>query len=262
MDKIIKVATFNIVHMADFSNMFDKVLPKGYNPPSKPNLYIDAIKKFNADIIGLNEVYNTADKETNDTHTCQTQKLANGINYPFSVYARGFTFVERNEDIGNAVVSRYPITAFKTIKVPAPKENERRPNEDRWYEDRIIIVADIDFNGEQIRFVETHFGLNFLERENMVKELVKIIDETKTPLIIAGDFNSLPDEYVLGPLYARLKSATNETGKKDVFTFSTFNPEFTLDYIFYSKHFSVVDTEIVDLKLSDHYPVTATLKLL
>ena len=53
MDKIIKVATFNIVHMADFSNMFDKYLPKGYNPPSKPNLYIDAIKKFNPILLGL-----------------------------------------------------------------------------------------------------------------------------------------------------------------------------------------------------------------
>ena len=76
-----------------------------------------------------------------------------------------------------------------------------------------------------------------------------------------GDFNTQPDEDVLKAINSRLTSATAVTGKDKVLTFSTFNPELTLDYIFLSKHFEVLDCDVPNIKTSDHFPVTATVKL-
>ena len=261
MDKILKVATFNVVHCADISNLNDTVTPPGFNPEVRIDKYIDALKNINADFIGLNEVYNTTNFDVSPDRGGQSNKLASGANYPFSFFGRGKLFVERNQDIGNAVLSHYPITSVKTHNVLAPTEDERRVDETDWYEDRVIVEADLLVNDTTIKFISTHFGLNKQERERMVAKLITIIDATKTPLILAGDFNSQPDDEVIKPIYDRLTSASDVAGIREQKTFATYNPFLTIDYIFYSKHFELVKAEVLPLKLSDHYPLTANLKL-
>ena len=261
MDKTIKLATYNIVHCLDFSTF-----KKGDNP-GELSVNIEglakAVKTLDADIIGLNEVYNTTVFERSPEHGCQAQKIASIVGYPFSVFGRGYLFTHNGQDIGNAILSRYMITSLNTYPILAPTEEERRPNENEWYEDRIIVKTEVDFNGEKICVISTHFGLNYLERERMVDKLIEIIDETKIPLIVMGDFNSTPthERKYIQPLFDRLISATAITGKELVPTFSTYDPKLPIDYIFVSKHFEVLDCDIPNLKNSDHFPVTATVKL-
>lgn len=261
MDKILKLATYNVIHCLDFTDY------KRGDDVKKLSVNIDnfanTIKSFNADIVGLNEVYNTTVFERSPQHGCQAQKLASKAFYPFSVFARSFYFEHNGQDIGNALLSRYPMTSYNTYKVLAPSESERRPDEKLWYEDRVIIKSTIDFNGEDITVLVTHFGLNYLERERIVAKLIEIIDETKTPLILMGDFNSTPtdERKYIQPIFDRLTSATAVTGKELVPTFSTYNPQLPIDYIFVSKHFEVLECDIPQIKTSDHFPVTATVKL-
>ncbi len=261
MDKTLKLATYNIVHCLEFTNYKDG------EDTGKLSVNIDSfantIKTFDADIVGLNEVYNTTVFERSQNLGCQAQKLASKARYPFSVFARGFYFENNGQDIGNAILSRYPITSYNSYKVLAPTESERRPNENEWYEDRVIIKSEIDFNGELITVLVTHFGLNYLERERMTDKLIEIIDATKTPLILMGDFNSTPtnERKYIQPLFDRLTSATAVTGKELVPTYSTYNPKLPIDYIFVSKHFAVLECDIPQVKTSDHFPITATVKL-
>ena len=261
MNNILKIATFNVVHCADLSNFFEKITPQGFNPQVKIQKYIDALNHLDADFIGLNEVYYTTNFDQSPDFGGQSNKLASGANYPFSIFARGFYFDDRNQDIGNAVLSRFPIISYKAISVPTPSASERRETETDWYEDRVIVVTDLDIKGTVVRFICTHFGLNGLEKERMVEKLISIIDETSYPLVLAGDFNSNPDDNVLQPIYDRLISVSEVAGIKDEKTFSTYNPYLTLDYIFVSKHFEVLSAKVEPLKLSDHFPLTATIKL-
>ena len=102
MDKTIKLATYNIVHCLDFSTF------KKGDKPGELSVNIEglakAVKTLDADIIGLNEVYNTTVFERSPEHGCQAQKIASIAGYPFSVFGRGYLFTHNGQDIGNALM--------------------------------------------------------------------------------------------------------------------------------------------------------------
>ncbi len=129
-----------------------------------------------------------------------------------------------------------------------------------YYEDRAILRVLTEIDGVEVTVLSTHYGLNPSEQKNMTAALIKILDETKTPVILMGDFNVEPHAEVLQPIYGRLQSAADETNNKE-FTFSSFNPDRVIDYIFVSKEFTVEKTEVVCVRTSDHRPFTALLSL-
>ena len=92
----------------------------------------------------------------------------------------------------------------------------------------------------------------------MVRALTELIDGADIPVILMGDFNVQPHAPVLQPIYDRLRSCADVTGNTD-YTFSSFAPDRTIDYIFVSEGIAVEEfaarTEIV----SDHRACTAVI---
>ncbi len=245
---MIKVASYNISRCQDFS------ITQADDAPSNIEKTATFIKEIDADIIGLNEVYgNSAREEWN----AQMEKLKTLAGYPYGVEAVGFAFPFAS--IGNALLSKYPILNVQGIPVCAPTEEEKRENEREWYEDRVVLRAIIDKDGEEICVLATHFGLNLLEKERMVETLCRLIDEETRPIILMGDFNATPRTAVLQPLYDRLSSVAEETGN-DEYTFSSFQPYITIDYVFCSKAFKPVAFKAIDKVVSDHRAVYAILR--
>ena len=241
-------ATFNIAHCSDYSN------PKENGECRiTPEKVAKVLKRTKAQVIGLNEVYDYGERKE---FCSQTEKLSKLLGYESFVYATGKEFPWKDV-IGNAQISKYRIKNVKTYPVLSPSEQERNPKETEWYEDRVIIKTVFETEQGDIAVINTHFGLNPQEQKNMINKLLLILQSETLPCVLMGDFNSEPDSKILRPLYEIMVSAGEYMGHKDDFTFSSYNPYVTLDYIFFSKHFDIkgyyIDKEII----SDHLAIYA-----
>ena len=250
----IKLGTYNICHCADFSTYKDG---EQHHYPNVFNVQqtADIIKSLGCDVIGLNEVFESGSCPVEELKS-QTKKLAELSGYPYYYYAQGEDYGDH--DIGNSILSKFPIKSFNTVKIPTVPQEERTG--DFWYENRVLDVADIDFNGSIVKVIATHFGLVPIELERIVDKSCEIIDGANVPVCIMGDFNAEPDDPYLEKLYAKLKSAADEKNNYE-FTFSSFNPTKLIDYIFVPKAAKVVSYKVHKIKASDHFPITAEIEL-
>ncbi|PWM75296.1 MAG: hypothetical protein DBX59_02385 [Bacillota bacterium] len=253
-DIFLKVATYNVCHCSVFKNNGNGYVNELADV--SPAATADVIRGLNADIVGLNEVYEESD--AGEALVRQTEKISERAGYAHRFFALGEKFAWR-DSIGNAILSNYEILEAKRIPVAAPSESERLPEENQWYENRAVLKATIDI-GVPVTVFATHFGLNAQEKKNIVNVLSEEIAACKTPVILMGDFNSHPDDEVLKPLNNLLFNAAQPScnGKN---TFPSYAPREILDYIFVSREFEVTNFAVVEKIHSDHFPVTAVLKI-
>ncbi len=256
MKTVLNITTYNICACCDWS------LPKTAEGKEQVSVehVADVLASFNADIYGLQEVYMTG---PGSCYSEQGKHIAEKMGYKHYVYAKGQRtyWGDEVDEIGNAVISRFPIVRHQAFSVLKPDESERRPDENDWYEDRVLLETEILLpDGRTVIFMTSHFGLNLLERERMVKTVCERLDQAKRPVILVGDFNSRPDSPELAPIYERLTNVAKAVGDTS-FTFASFDPQLTLDYVFASSHFSPIKFVVSDVIASDHLPVFVQLEL-
>ncbi|MBO5412501.1 MAG: endonuclease/exonuclease/phosphatase family protein [Clostridia bacterium] len=248
-------ATYNICACQDFTSYVkDKTLTTCIANTA------NVINCLNADVIGLNEVYEYfSEREESCKQAQKLAKLCNAKDFTFGLGA-AYDWDGSVGVVGNAILSKHKIVKVEKFPVLSPRKWERDPNEPDQYENRIVIKATVDVDGNEINVLCTHFGLVPSEQRLMLATLQEILDGDDRPCVLMGDFNAAPHSAVLQPLYDRLQSAADVVGKTDEPTFSSFNPNCTLDYIFFSKHFRVKEFEVQDIVLSDHRPVKAVVE--
>lgn len=117
-------------------------------------------------------------------------------------------------------------------------------------------------DGDRMRSIVNRIANNSSIRATYVDTLRSVIDATPYEHIICGDFNDTPMSYVYGELVKGHKDAFVECGSGYGYTFRPMYGTLRIDYILYSSGFDaqkyVVDD---DVKLSDHLPIRATMKL-
>ena len=150
--------------------------------------------------------------------------------------------------------------------------------------------ADIDINGKVIRIINIYlepFRLNksmftkldglgfgnistllshmtptFQAHEDQVKRIRKMVDLSPYPVILAGDFNSVPNSYEYYNLGKDLQDAFLVAGKGSASSFHDYKVPLRIDYIFTSKSIIPLSYKVdQSVKLSDHYPVIAEFRL-
>ncbi len=236
-----KVMTFNIQHALDWKN---RVIDT--------DLFVIAVKKYNADICCFNEVRGEGPIEG---YTDQTNALGNGLGY-----YRYFGEAVKDggtSPYGNAVVSRFPFKSAETVAIPVSPDK----TEDEYHEPRCVIKTVAEFDGKDICFLVCHMGLSNKERIEAVKTICSLIDETDLPIILTGDFNTHSTDSVLEPIYERMTDSDEKAENKGVLTYASYSPEIKIDYIFYRGlecRYSKVITEIY----SDHFPIIAEFEVL
>lgn len=245
MEKKLKIMTYNICHCLDFRKNSKPAW--GVESNIKIDETAEFIKNSNADIVGLNEVYNA---ETGMLAR-QAEKLGKLTGY--TAYSFGKALSLDDGDYGNAFLSKYKIKETNTYIIPIPTESERRPDENGYYEPRVILKNVVDIGDVDISVYVTHFGLNLLEKERMVDKLIELIENDKNPCVLMGDFNSEPQAAELKPLFDRLQSVAKVCNNNQK-TFATYGDEKQIDYIFVSKEFEIKSFERINFILSDHYP--------
>ncbi len=206
----------------------------------------DAIRKCDADIVGLNEMRSAGE---DSEYLNQTEILSQLTDMPYYYFARAI-YVNGCNPYGNAILSKTPIESAETIIIPDPDER----NGSEHYETRCILKAKL-LNG--LTVLVTHFGLNSEEQINAVKAVCENLCNEKC--ILMGDFNAAPDNPVLSPIYEKMND-TAALFDEAKLSFPSDKPYSKIDYIFTSSDLTVLKADIPEIIASDHRPHIAEIK--
>ncbi|HCN50522.1 MAG TPA: AP endonuclease [Chryseobacterium sp.] len=179
-----------------------------------------------------------------------------------------------NPGIGLTVLTRYKVVDYKIIE--RQDEDIRVPG----------LQVDIEIKGRIYRFINIHLQSFHFEKdmvklngnadtnEQKLKDIVKtliptfkkhqtqialireVIDNSPYPVILAGDFNSVPNSYEYYLLSDGLEDAFLTAGRGSATSFHDYKFPIRIDYIFSSKSLRAVSYEVDrSISISDHYPV-------
>lgn len=140
---------------------------------------------------------------------------------------------------GKALLSRYPIRDQKTDRFAG------------GFLPRYMVEASISVGGRSVSVFIAHLPLNRPARKRQLTEIESVLKNRSDPMILAGDFNE-PDPFMLQRLILGGPLAHICTQ----LTFPSWRPARSLDYIFLSKEFSVLECKVPGGPVfSDHLPL-------
>jgi endonuclease/exonuclease/phosphatase family metal-dependent hydrolase len=215
----LRVMTFNIRH------------GKGLDDEVNLARIIEEIELTGADVIGLQEV---------DRHNPrsgfkdQVKELGEALGM-YWVFSPSLNYGWMQ--YGNALLSRYPITASEVTVLPS--ENELRT----------VLQADILLGHDIIQVVNTHLGLSTLERQKQMQLLMEILRDASIPTVVMGDFNMEIDHSLMEDLKKGWKKV--ETGKPTLLSGQE------VDHIFFNMPVNSLTAWTQPTMASDHHPVIA-----
>lgn len=98
----------------------------------------------------------------------------------------------------------------------------------------------------------------FKIHQDQIEEIKKYIETSPYPVILAGDFNAVPNSYEYYQLSKGLKDTFVEIGKGSGTTFHDYVVPIRIDYIFAIDHLKPISYQVDrSVKLSDHFPIFA-----
>lgn len=92
-------------------------------------------------------------------------------------------------------------------------------------------------------------------------DLQPLIERTRMPLIVAGDFNDTPASYIYQQISEYMEDPYVEQGRGFATTYHGPYPAFRIDYILHSEELEALSYKRVKTNISDHYPVVVTFQL-
>lgn len=112
--------------------------------------------------------------------------------------------------------------------------------------------------GGNINTILAHMIPTFKAHEDQIKKIRRAVDLSPYPVILAGDFNSVPNSYEYYNLGKDLQDAFLTAGSGSSTSFHDYKFPLRIDYIFSSKSIIPLSYKVDhSVKLSDHYPVIA-----
>ncbi len=167
-----------------------------------------------------------------------------------------------DEQFGDAVLSRYPMRLRQAKELPSVTTRI-------CPESRAAIWMEVETPGGKVQVINTHLGLGRRERLMQAELLAGpewlASNEPGDPLILLGDFNSLPGSPPFELLARELRDTrTLVTPSPRLRTFPTRLPSLAVDHIFVNEKFRVDSVAVVRNAgtriASDHFPVVADLR--
>jgi endonuclease/exonuclease/phosphatase family metal-dependent hydrolase len=219
------IATYNIHAAVGADGRFD------------PQRVAGVLQEISADIIALQEVPLGGPRSPNVLDILQQATGYHAVEGP--------TDISPKRRYGNAVLSRYPIIATRTIDLSF---GSREP--------RGALDADVDCHGHPLRVIATHLGLRPAERRDQIRRLLQVFDTDEMPVILLGDVN---EWFVWGRCLRWLVSHFEAVPAPA--TFPSRWPLFALDRIWIRPRHRLVHVErhVTPLSrvASDHLPLIA-----
>ena len=184
------------------------------------------------DLVALQEV----DKNTTRTGKVnQDIELAN-LTKMKSVFGSNITF--QGGQYGNAILSKFPIIKNKNFLLPNVDSGEQRG----------LLRSQIQIsNKENVLFFSTHLDHRRSDTERLasaeaINQIISI--NNKSPAILAGDFNDVPES----PTLKELGKLWLRTNKKILKTIPASKPSRQIDYIFVQpkERWKIIESQVLD----------------
>ena len=199
------------------------------------------IRKYDPDIVGLNEVHRGTWQARFGDHTSELARLT-GMEI---VFGRSFRFA--GGDFGNAVLTKGSIVASEVHELPGTGEP------------RTLLETVVAINGGTVEFYVTHtaswaaFGRP--AREMQLKCINQHVQASGHPFILAGDLNAPPDAPEMKSFLAA--NVLRHAGAPDEPTHKIMGQR--LDYVLVDPGWKITKAQVVDDGPSDHRPVVVEL---
>jgi len=233
MSDSVRIATYNVHRW------------QGNNGRSKPDVARAGfvISELDADVIALQEVLRPFEDEGEDPLGQHCDEL--DLYLAFAVTRR-----HRRGQLGNAILSRYPITAISVIDISFSR-----------FERRGALAAQVGHSGSSFGVIATHLSLVDRTRRRQVQSLLNHPQMNAGPCALLGDMNAWRKCKGSRQLEDNLNLHHNVDWPV---SFPSGRPMLALDRI-YVRHAAVVDVRNHDTvaarKASDHLPVVADVQL-
>lgn len=201
------------------------------------------------DLVALQEV---------DKNTTRTGKVNQDIELAHltkmnSVFGSNITF--QGGQYGNAILSKFPIIKNKNFLLPNVDSGEQRG----------LLRSQIQIsNKENILFFSTHLDHRRSDTERLasaeaINQIISL--DNKSPAILAGDFNDVPES----PTLKELGKLWLRTNKKILKTIPASKPSRQIDYIFVQpkERWKIIESQVLDEDIaSDHRAIFSIIELI
>ena len=256
---------------------FDNNARHAEHPDSIRRRMINFLKQENADVLLLQEFV----EYHHETIYSNIQMLRDSLGYRYVFTSRDVKLYMSYGPVeyGCAIFSKYPLTdtvKFNYTGLALPES---------------AISGSIVFHNKKLRLITTHLvsmNLNKGPSErtdeaykkfdsafiygsskftklkvydklhaHQAMELKKFTGRFNEPILISGDFNSVPSSYTYNVIKANLNDAFLSNGFGLGRTYASLSPTLRIDYILIDKSLKVRQFFCPPLLLSDHFPVVA-----
>ncbi len=231
---------------------------------------LGTIHEFKPDVLCLQEYRNSDGVKW----AASVRHELDSLGYKYSFVSNDAVFQTKKEMhvYGVAIFSRYPFTDSGRVTISTEPRLEK------------LVYGDIAFNNKTIRLFTAHLVSFYLyadttgndiykitynrkrsiqskireterQHEKEVKIIRKEINKSPHPVIYCGDLNTTPASYNYRVLRGDLQDAFLQKGFGIGSTFYKIAPTLRIDVCLADKAFSVLQSQVIERKLSDHYPV-------
>ncbi|WP_312297625.1 endonuclease/exonuclease/phosphatase family protein [Chryseobacterium sp.] len=126
----------------------------------------------------------------------------------------------------------------------------------KFEKEMMDLNADTDVSKRKLKDILKRLIPTFKKHQDQVALIRESIENSPYPVILAGDFNSVPNSYEYYHLSDGLEDAFLTAGKGSATSFHDYKFPIRIDYVFSSKSLSAVSYKVDrSVSLSDHYPV-------
>ena len=254
---MVKLITYNIEYCEGMEGLWYQYLYFWnifFPPKNLDQKMIDALKKIKPDILALIEV-DTGSLRSRGKDEVKfiesklgMRSFVEKIKYPLHGWASFFHHVPILNKQANAIVSKFKLS---NIKYHILHEGTKR----------MVIEATVKCP-KPVTLLAAHLALGPTTRAAQIKELIKIVNNIKNPVILMGDFNTFNGETELKELLKKthLKDKISLDKYSIPLTEPAWHPSRRLDYILTSPKIKVKKYSVLNFHFSDHLPLMIEFK--
>jgi endonuclease/exonuclease/phosphatase family metal-dependent hydrolase len=147
---------------------------------------------------------------------------------------------------GNAWLTRWPCAGVRRCRLTSGREP------------RAALCLDLEFGGQLVRAIGTHFGLGAEEKAAQARQMAEMVAAATGPVLLLGDLNATPDSAEVACLLA---AGLRHAVPPEFPTFPATTPRARIDYVLASEHWESHGGGVPESLASDHRPVIAELSL-
>lgn len=132
-----------------------------------------------------------------------------------------------------------------------------------YLEKQMLVPADSQWeNRRKAKYLENRLTKSFELHQHQIDKIDEYVHQSPYPVVLGGDFNSVPNSYEYFHLGKALQDAFLVAGKGLGMSFYDYKFPLRIDYLFSSPSVEAQSYSVDrEMQASDHYPVIATFEI-